>query len=156
MAELTFTHNIPDSVLPYPDELFSRAKFLFWKAISPIFLFLRDASLALHIIHHAGRQGYLLGRLVPGRSVDDFLRYLGEHDFGNNFIALKDEGQILSLRRLENFTWQYHLRIFKDGEVRGHYEYTPEAHPWWHWKEVGMEPRREIFLNIFGGWLEAS
>ena len=85
--------------------------------------------------------------------MDDFLQYLIDNGWWNHFIAWTDEDQIISLRRLESFTWQYHLRIFRDGEVRGHYEYTPEAHPKWHLQEVGMEPRSEDFKKFLGDWV---
>src|SRR6185437_14085319 len=103
--------------------------FFFWKAIGPPLIAVRDMLIRVHLFWHQGRQEYLLGKLAAGKSLDDFLAYLAAQGFGNNFIAHRDEGQVLSLRRLEDFEWQYHLRIFKDGEVRGHYEYTPEAHP---------------------------
>ncbi|HEX4104075.1 MAG TPA: hypothetical protein VHZ04_01185 [Candidatus Paceibacterota bacterium] len=154
--ELAITNAIPDSVLPYPNAILDRVKFHFWKGIAPTFLFTRDALIASRVIRHEGRQEYFLGKLAEGKSIDDFLQYLEVQGFANHFIALKDDGQLLSLRRLENFERQYHLRIFRDGEVRGHYEYTPEAHPVWHWKETRMEPRQEVFLNILGDWISAS
>jgi hypothetical protein len=54
---------------------------------------------------------------------------------------------------VEDFDWQYHLRIFHDREVRGHYEYTPESYPLRHLKKVNMQHRREEFLHILGGWI---
>jgi hypothetical protein len=56
---------------------------------------------------------------------------------------------------LVDFKHQYHLRVFKDGEVRGHYEYTPECHPIWHLQKVGQEPRREELLGFLGDWIVA-
>jgi len=130
-----------------------RANFFFWKAIGPPLIAVRDMLIRVHLFWHQGRQEYLLGKLAAGKSLDDFLAYLAAQGFGNNFIAHRDEGQVLSLRRLEDFEWQYHLRIFKDGEVRGHYEYTPEAHPIKHFREIRMEARREDFLHFLGDWV---
>lgn len=39
-------------------------------------------------------------------------------------------------------------RVFADGEVRGHYEYTPECAPLSHMKKIGMEDRRHEFLAL--------
>jgi predicted hydrolase (HD superfamily) len=109
--------------------------------------------LTCKIIRHEGRQSYVLGHLTEGRTVEDFLDYLKTKDFLNHFIAWKDDGEIVSVRRLVDFERQYHLRVFIDGEVRGHYEYTPESHPIWHMKEVGQENSREDFLDFLGDWV---
>jgi len=156
MDGLALKNRLPDSVLPFPDGLWNRTKYVFWKAITPGYLFGLNLLLALHLLHHEGRQLFVIGRLAPGRSLDGFLAYLEAKGFANHFIAWKDDDQIVSLRKLESFERQYHLRIFKDGEVRGHYEYTPEAHPAWHSKEVGFEERREEFLQFVSDWVVSA
>jgi hypothetical protein len=148
-----FTGRIPDSVLPYPDGLWNRTKYAFWKIISPGYEWGRDTLLRLGFIHHEGRQNFVIGTLAPGAKLDDFLHYIKTQQFGNHFVAWTDEDQVISLRRLESFDRQYHLRIFSDGEVRGHYEWTPESHPKWHLQEVGMEPRSEEFARFLGDWI---
>ena len=82
--------------------------------------------------------------------------YLLSQGFANHFIAWKDDDQVFSLRKCVDFERQYHLRIFSDGEVRGHFETTPEAHPTMHMKEIGMEARREDFLRYLGDWIIPS
>ena len=144
---------IPNSVLPYPEGFWDRIKYFLWKIITPCHPYGRDALLKLHIIHHEGRQDYVIGRMAPGVKLEDFLRYLHTQGFSNHFIAWEDDGQVVSLRKLVNFKWQYHLRIFGDGEVRGHYERTPEGHPIWHLKEIGREERRKDFLRFIGDWV---
>jgi len=144
---------IPNSVLPYPESFRNRIKYFFWKAISPGYVFGMNVLLKLHVIHHEGRQHYVIGRMAPGAKLEDFLRYLHAQGFANHFIAWKDDDQIVSLRKIVNFEWQYHLRIFNDGEVRGHYECTPESHPRRHLKEIGVEERREDFLRFVGDWV---
>jgi len=146
----------PDSVLPYPDGLASRLKYFFWRAISYPFPYVRDWLLTAGFIRHSGRQAFLLGRLKSPADIGPFLRHLSAQGFGNHFIAWKDDGQLVSLRRLDGFERQYHLRIFKDGEVRGHYEFTPESHPWWHQHDVGVDSRREDFLRFLGDWIESA
>ena len=147
---------IPDSVIPYPKGLWNRVKYVFWKAITPGWLFGRDLLLRLNIVHHAGRQNWVIGTLASGRSSEGFIQYLHTKGFFNHFIAWHDDDQVFSLRLLVDFEWQYHIRLFKDGEIRGHYEYTPEAHPRWHVKEVRWEPRRGEFLEFLGDWVVPS
>ena len=41
--------------------------------------------------------------------------------------------------------WQYHIRIFCDGEVRGHYEMTPEDHSFTHMKSTNtIDKEKEL------------
>lgn len=153
MAVLTLETSIPNSILLYPEGLWDRFKFTFWKIITPHHNFMRDALLRSGIIHHKGRQDFKLGKLAEGRTLTDFLHYLHALGFGNRFIAWDDDGQIVSLRKLVGFEWQYHLRIFNDGEVRGHFEYTPESHPFLHLKDVNMEARHDDFVRFVGDWV---
>jgi hypothetical protein len=153
MDETVIRQSIPNSVLPYPKGFRNRSKYVFWKAIYPVHSTSRDILLSLGILQHKGRQNYLLGHLAPGRTVEDFVQYLGTKHFLNHFVALKDDDEAISVRRPVDFEYQYHLRIFKDGEVRGHYEYTSESHPKWHLEKVGQVPRREEFLEVLGDWI---
>ena len=109
--------------------------------------------LSLGILKHDRRQNYVIGVLAEDRSVEDFLKYLEGRGYGNAFIAWKDTDEIISVRKLISFEHQYHLRIFSDGEVRGHFEYTPESHPRWHMKEVGQRPFDDHYLSELGDWL---
>ena len=144
---------IPDSVLPYPKGLWNRIKYVFWRAITPGYETGLDLLVKLRILRHDFRQDFLFGKIAEGRNVEQFVQYLHTKGLNNHFIAWKDAGQMISLRKLEGFEWQYHVRIFDDGEVRGHYEYTPEAHPYLHSKEIGMQERRAEFLDLFGDWV---
>lgn len=153
MDATAIRRSIPDSVLPYPQGAWNRTKYAFWKALYPAHNKIRNALLATHLLSHEGRQAYVFGRLIPGKTLEDFLKHLETHQFGNHFIAWEDDDQVISLRRLDGFEKQYHVRIFKDGEVRGHYEYTPECYPIMHYKGTGQEERREEFLNFFGDWI---
>ena len=152
--EKAFTNRIPDSVVPYPDSFLDKAKYYAWKwIISDGFEWGRDLLLKFGFIRHEGRQDFALGHLASGVKLDDFLNYVSSQQFGNHFVAWIDEDQVMSLRRLDGFKRQYHLRVFNDGEVRGHYEWTPEAHPKWHLQEVDMQERREDFLRFLGDWI---
>jgi hypothetical protein len=102
---------------------------------------------------HTGRQEFLVGTLHPSRTARDLAFYLVEKGFGNHFVAWKDSGELVSLRKTSGFARQYHLRIFKDGEIRCHYEYTPECHPFLHMIRVGFEDRSPEFKDILQGWI---
>lgn len=97
------------------------------------------------------RQPFLLGSLKKELSVREAKRLLLAAGFFMNRLAYPDPGQVLSMRRLHNTMpdHQYHLRVFSDGEIRGHFELTPEDHPWKHLDEWLMEPRYEEF----GGYI---
>ena len=149
-------YTIPDSMPLQPKGFLNRFKYSLWKLIYPIHNPVRNGLLKSRIIRHTGRQEYVLGRLASRRTVKGFLKHLEGQGFGNHFVAWSDDGQIASLRRLDGFERQYHLRIFKDGEVRGHYEFTPEGHPFLHFTERGEEERREEFLAFLGKWVVAK
>lgn len=96
---------------------------------------------------------------MPGRNAHDLISYLVEQQgFENHYLCWVDPGQIASLRLIDprDVRYQYHLRLFKDREVRGHYEKTLRRHPWHHLLEIGMEPRREQFLQFLGDWVIPS
>lgn len=144
---------LPRSHVAYPDSARDRLKYWFWKVYTPFHTPVRDTSIYFGIIKHEGRQDFLLGTVKPGRSVYELISFLISKGFGNHFIAWKDAGEVVSLRRAVGFKYQYHLRIFNDGEVRCHYEYTPECHPVLHLREVGMESKATEFRNLLQDWV---
>ncbi len=135
-----------------------RVRVVFWKLISVLFPVVRDTLLFLGIIWHTpGRQRFALGFITPGKTPEELAAYLQAHGFDNHFIAWVDEGELYSVRKIASDPrYQYHLRIFKDGEVRGHYEFTPEAHPIFHFTERDVEERREDFLAFLGEFIVPS
>ncbi len=92
-------------------------------------------------------QPFFLGYLKEGITVELARQHLLGQGFFMNRVAYFDPGQMLSMRRLDEELpdRQYHLRIFDNGEVRGHYEYTAEDKPWRHLNEEILEARKEIF-----------
>lgn len=103
------------------------------------------------IWHDKSRQRYHLGWLAPGKTLQDLEKHLHEKwGFGNHFVAWVDSGQVLSWRKLVNFDYQYHIRVFKDGEIRGHYEYTPESKPIAHFEESDEQARISEFKKFLG------
>lgn len=144
---------LPRSRLPEPESLWQRTIYTFWAVFIYVYQVMRDVLTKARILKHDFRQEFVLGRFAEGKDLKEFLKYIERQGFGNHFIAWVDKDEVISLRRVDGFEWQYHLRVFKDGEVRGHYEYTPEAHPFLHIREVGMVDRREEFLAFLGDWV---
>ena len=145
--------NLPYSRVAYPESISDQIKYWFWRVYTPFHSTVRDTSTYLGIVKHEGRQDFLLGTIRPEHSIYEFISFLISKGFGNHFVAWKDAGQLVSLRRAVGFKYQYHLRIFSDGEVRCHYEYTPECHPILHLREVGMESRVTEFRSLLNDWI---
>lgn len=99
------------------------------------------------------RQRFLVGILRPGVTVAAVRATLLQRGFFMNRVAYIDPGQVLSMRRLDDkySDRQYHVRVFEDGEVRGHYEFTPEDHPIAHLKETLFEARADMFREWLAG-----
>lgn len=72
-----------------------------------------------------GRQPYTVGKLKAGVTIEDIKKRLNEFGFNKVKLEWQDLGQIFSAR-LKEGKQQYHLRIFKDREVRGHIELRPK------------------------------
>ena len=103
--------------------------------------------------HEKRRQPYHVGWLHPNKSLADVKRHLSSKGFGNHFVAWEDTSQILSWRKLASFDEQYHIRIFNDGEIRGHYEYTPESAPLRHFFSTKFNPKHYDFLHFLDGYI---
>lgn len=128
-----------------------RLKQQFWNMLYPIFPYLEHSALPLH---EKKRQEYHLGWLSPQRSLADLKRYLAkEWGFGNHFVAWEDTDQVLSWRKIISFNEQYHLRVYNDGEIRGHFELTPEGAPVKHFLGTGEKSKREDFLKFLGDYV---
>lgn len=132
---------------------FERIQQAIWHLIYPLFPHIQKS---VHFLHGKERQRYHLGWLAEGRTITELKTCLAKQGFGNHFIAWIDPGQVLSWRRLESFKHQYHIRVFFDGEIRGHFELTPEAHPIKHFKEIGEEARTEEFKKFLGDFLSTE
>ncbi len=130
-----------------------RFKCWLWARGTPAFLLMRDGLLRLGILRHDFRQEFPLGRLADGCTADGLCAHLAAHGFEAHAVAWIDKDEVLGMRKRVGIHWQYHLRVFADGEVRGHFEWTPESRPLRHILEIGMEPRREDFLAFLGDWV---
>ncbi len=78
------------------------------------------------------------------------------HDFVHQWFAFVDPDEAFGMRKLceKNCKYQYHVRVFSDGEIRGHYEKTPEDHPFDHLHEIDFQDKREDFMEFFGEYIE--
>jgi len=156
--------DLPHARVAYPTAKRDRLKYWFWRFYTPLHPLVRGTSYRLGFgkllmgyvgpeVRYDGRQDYLIGTLRSDREAHDLVDYLVTQGYGNHFIAWKDTGELVSLRRADGFEHQYHLRIFKDGEVRGHYELTPEYRPVRHLVRTGFEDRTGEFTTLLTGWL---
>lgn len=145
-----FAESIPYSKIEFPRSFLDRGKYLFWRMITPFFPYIRNALTTSNIIPHVGRQPFLLGHITKGVRLEDFIHELIKIGYGNHFVAWRDSGELIGLRITDGFKYQYHLRVFANGAVHGHYEYTPEAHPFGHLMGIGFEKRSGVFLKQLG------
>lgn len=104
-------------------------------------------------VHHF-RQKYIIGFLRKDKDPKDFTLHLKSRGYTKAYMAWKDKGEILSLRKIVRKNFQYHIRLFEDGEIRGHYEYTAEANPLGHFYEVVFTDPKEYFEHLLHGYLE--
>lgn len=141
---------LPYSKMVYPSSFGDRIKYLFWRLYTPFHPIVRDIAIALRVVKHKGRQNFVIGKIAPEKSFKEILNFLVENGYGNHFIAWKDDGEIASLRKVVDFKRQYHVRIFQDREIRGHFEYTPECYPILHFKAVNQQNCREEILQLLG------
>ncbi len=145
--------DLPRSRMIYPDTFLEKIRYWFWRFYTPFHPYLRDLSTTTRVIRHKGRQNFLLGKLNPAHSTREFVSHLVNQGFANHFVAWKDTDELVSLRRPDGFRRQYHVRIFTDGEVRGHYEYTPEYKPIQHLFQTGFEERTDDFKKMLQDWV---
>jgi hypothetical protein len=144
-------NSLPYSKMIFPPTVVNRLKYGLWRVYTPLHPIVRTCAVTLKIVTPpAQRQNFLIGKLAPNMPIREMIDYLISRGYGNHFVAWKDEGQVVSLRRAIGFEYQYHIRIFSDGEIRGHYEYTPECYPLLHYRAVNQEARRDEFLELFG------
>ncbi|MFA6459484.1 MAG: hypothetical protein WCV79_03795 [Candidatus Paceibacterota bacterium] len=146
----SWVKTLPDSKMVFPDTLPEQVKYVFWRLYTPLHPMFRDMLLQLGIIEHSGRQNFLIGKVAPGQSIRDFVSHLVSLGYGNHFIAWIDQGEVAGLRYVRDFRHQYHIRVFEDGEIRGHFEYTPECYPILHMKAVNQVDCRTEFMKVIG------
>jgi hypothetical protein len=148
-----WVRTLPESEMVYPSAISHRIKYYLWRVYGPYHPTVRDALISLRMAKNHGRQPYLLGTIKKGYSIEQFVAKAVEQGFAYHRVAWEDAGEVVSLRLVNDFVYQYHLRVFEEGEVRGHYEYTPECYPILHLWDVGREHKREEFMRMFGEYI---
>ncbi|HEY9584525.1 MAG TPA: UDP-N-acetylmuramate dehydrogenase [Candidatus Paceibacterota bacterium] len=103
---------------------------------------------------HNFRQPYLIGHLRAGRTAESLLQHLYSRGYSKAYMAWKDPGEIFSVRKIVREKFQYHVRLFRDGELKGHYEYTAEAKPLDHLNEKIFLNTNDYFENLLHEFLE--
>lgn len=121
---------------------------LIWKFNYAIYPSLRDFILSTHLWKHSGRQPFYIGRAENRVSTENVSDILKDKGFERSICSWVDEGEVLSMRKQDG-KYQYHVRYFSDGELRGHFEYLPESAPIKHLLERLVEPKTEYFKQIF-------
>lgn len=104
--------------------------------------------------YHNFRQNYKIGFLKKDKIFEEVVKHLHRKGYSKAYMAWKDKGEVYSLRKIVHKKFQYHIRIFKDGEIRGHYEYTPEKNPVGHLWEVVFTNPKEYFEHLLHLFLE--
>ncbi len=94
-----------------------------------------------------------MGRLNPKYSRENLKDFLLAKGFELTKISWHDPGEALDMRKVDKEIFQYHIRLFADGEIHAHYEYSPEAHPWGHFWESRFGPETEFFDELLGEYL---
>jgi len=128
--------------------MFEASKKFFWKLIEPIFPTIRDIWVGLGFMEHNIRQPYLLGRLKNGLNELDFRQLLKTAGFDNDYIGWIDPDEVVNMRKIVDTIYQYHVRLFSDGAIHGHHEYTPESHPFRHLFDIGMSEAKSFLTPL--------
>lgn len=132
----------------YNMNIFQRLTQKVWYMLYPVFPQIEQLFLFLH---ENKRQKFHIGWLAPHHTLAGLKKHLlSQWGFGNHFVAWEDPSQVLSWRKLASFKEQYHIRVYSNGEIRGHFEYTPEAAPFKHLLEKGERAKTKDFLKFLG------
>lgn len=127
---------------------------MIWKIIYFIYPpFLRILE-AFHF--HQTRQDFLLGFKNKKYSSTDLKNFLLQQGFSTAVLAWKDPGEVFGLRLIDKKVFQHHIRLFSDGEIRGHYEYSSEGNSFGHIFNVGFRDDRDFFKSLLGDYLIAD
>ena len=119
-----------------------------------IFVRIQKKLVDWKLVKHKGRQRYHVGWLAPGKKLEDLRFHLhSQWGFGNHFVSFTDDEQVLNWRKITADGMQYHLRVFRDGEMRGHFETMPEGHFFKHFKSIGIREAKAEFVKFLGDFM---
>lgn len=127
-------------------------KSLFWRFIYKVY------PPCLRLLERAGihskRQDFILGALRGGISFQRVSDFLQQEGFEPAVLAWKDPEEVLGMRKIHNGKFQYHLRVYADREIRGHYEYSSEGNPWGHIMQKKFEPASDYFISLLKDYMD--
>lgn len=153
-AHKKWVKSLPRSKMVYPKQTDKKLKYAFWRVFTPVHPIVRGLAVPVRKMKGlAKRQPYLIGTISAERSIESLVKHLVANGYHLHPVAWNDPGELVSMRRVVGFDWQYHLRIFEDGEVRGHYELTPESYPFKHLKTEKQEDRYDEFAALLEGFI---
>lgn len=131
----------------------------FWKTIGSwrismwIYKKGRDFCQWTHITRHSGRQHFHIGWLAKGLTKTKLRSHLKKSGFENDPYAWVDDDEVFSMRKPVKEEYQYHIRLHKDGEIKGHYEYAPDAKPLKHLETRFFRRKKRFFGKLLKGFL---
>ncbi len=124
---------------------------VFWVLACVAYPRLRDVLLWTGLMKHASRQPFLVGRINNRKSGDELKRFLEENGYAYTVLAWIDDGEVLSMRKCLG-QYQFHIRLFNDGEIRAHYEHAPEALTFKH-IFCPVVPKNKYFRELLADFL---
>lgn len=106
-----------------------------------------------HSSTYQGRRPYHVGWLAPDKSLDDLKLFLhNQWGFGRNIMHVDEPGLVLSWQKVTPDHGSYNIRVYSDGEIRGHYEVIPETGVLERKEDKGEAETKEEFLRFLDGF----
>jgi len=102
---------------------------------------------------HSGRQEFHIGFIKT--DLEKLRKHLISKGFEEAILAWTDTDEVLSMRNVDKKIYQHHVRVYKDGEVKGHYEYSPEGRPFKHVLESCFKAEKKYFKKLLEKYLKA-
>lgn len=112
-------------------------KEILWTLLRPFWPPLRWILRTIGMRPFGPRQRSHLGWLAPGKTPAEFRTFLKSIGFRHDPFAWVDDDEVFGLRNCFTFKYQQHVRLYRDGEVRGHQEITPEYDDLTHVRDQG-------------------
>ena len=101
---------------------------IFWLLMRPLWPPVRFVMrlLGLHPVSKKKLAPTLLGHLKHDKTPRELREYLKNNGFRHDPLGWIDDEEVLGLRKFDTPQFQYHVRLYKNGEIRGHHEVAPE------------------------------
>lgn len=103
---------------------------------------------------HKGGQDYHIGYVKKNYSISDLKDYLEKKGFEPAVLSWNEKDEVLNLRKVNKRIYQWHIRVFKDREIKGHYEFSSEGSPIAHICKKLFITEEKYYLNLFSKFLD--